>query len=177
MTLGKSTTDVRDSQKTEPPAVQEDARNARLLEHRRAVLASSGPFEHRNFKLPSNADPPNSPAAVEALVQFNELELSKWTSKRPRFQNLMEGEKDTLQDLRSRCDIVIKPAEPLSAVVIMDIGDYLMEGLCQLEDRNFYQPTDTDLTLDHNLIVSDAIDTMFDKGEISADTAEYLRQR
>ena len=34
----------------------------------RPVAESSGPFEHTDFKLPSTADPPNAPSAVESRI-------------------------------------------------------------------------------------------------------------
>ena len=103
------------------------------------------------------------------MVQFNELELTKWESKKPQYQNLTEQERDALQDLRSRHDIIIKPADKGSAVVIMDISDYLVEGTCQLEDR-------TDLTMDHKVLLSNTIDAMVKRGEIACSTADYLIQ-
>ena len=59
---------------------------------------------------------PNPPAAIEAVVQFNELELSKWDNTKHPFQNLSEKERD---------NIIIKPIDDCSAVVMMDVSDYL----------------------------------------------------
>lgn len=52
--------------------------------------------------------------------------------------NLSAEEIKALGELSRRQDIVIKPADKGSAVVIMDRPDYVQEGLRQLGDVIFY---------------------------------------
>lgn len=52
--------------------------------------------------------------------------------------NLSANEIKALGELSHRRDIVIKPADKGSAVVIMDRPEYVQEGLRQLGDVNFY---------------------------------------
>ena len=93
---------------------------------------------------------------------------------RPKFFNLNKAEKEALRDLQGRRDIIIKPADKGSAVVIMNIADYLAEGYRQLADSNFYRPVSEDLTAEHNSIISDFVATMFLKGEITEKTCDFL---
>ena len=51
-----------------------------------------------------------------------------------------------MTDLKQNTDIVIKPADKGSAVVIQNKEDYIKEGLRQLSDQNFYQEVPDDLT-------------------------------
>lgn len=52
--------------------------------------------------------------------------------------NLSPEEIEALGELSRRQDIVIKPADKGSAVVIMDKTQYVQEGLRQLGDEAFY---------------------------------------
>ena len=81
--------------------------------------------------------------AVRTDVQQH-LHLSQ--QKKPR-DNLQRGERAVLQQLRSRPDMVIKPADKGSAVVIMSTEDYIAEAERQLGNSTHYQqllsnPTD-----------------------------------
>ncbi len=102
------------------------------------------------------------------------MELAKASPKAPVSQNLTKEERQALKELKGRRDIIIKPADKGSAVVIMNVNDYLSEGYRQLADRNFYRPIDVDLTEDHTNIVFNTVEKLLDKGEISSKMFEYL---
>ena len=159
---------------TAPTPTENSTSNLRFP-NRRMLVEMNCPFEDRKFTLPSNATPPNPAASVEALVMFDELELSKHSPKRPKRQNISREEKEALQQLREMHDIIIKPADKGSAVVIMNISDYVAEGDRQLADRNFYRPVGEDLTASHTWMVNETIDLMRDNGEISEKNAAFLR--
>ena len=59
----------------------------------------------------------------------------------PTHNNLTPAEKGAIQELKERDDIVIKPADKGSAVVLMDKVDYLEEANRQLTDERFYKKT------------------------------------
>lgn len=54
--------------------------------------------------------------------------------------NLTENEIEALKSLRNNGQIIIKPADKRSAVVIQDRFQYLWECNRQLADRNYYIP-------------------------------------
>ena len=62
--------------------------------------------------------------------------------------NLSKEERSALYSLKERDDIVIKPADKGSAVVVMDKSDYIQEAERQLSDNRFYKKLDSDPTVD-----------------------------
>jgi hypothetical protein len=62
------------------------------------------------------------------------------------FDNLTPVEGTALQILRSNEDIIIKPADKGSAVVVMDKSAYIREAERQLCDDRFYNKLDKDPT-------------------------------
>ena len=79
-----------------------------------------------------------------------------------------------IENLKNYTEIVIKPADVGSAVVVMNHHDYIWEGLRQLEDDVFYLPQDKCLTEEHNKIIGQKISEMMANGEITEKTVEYL---
>jgi hypothetical protein len=62
--------------------------------------------------------------------------------------NLTQAERSALRDIQERNDIIIKPADKGSAVVVMDTTTYLQEAERQLSDCRCYEKLDSDPTLD-----------------------------
>ena len=98
----------------------------------------------------------------------------KATPVTPKFNNLSPAELKAPKELRSRRDIIIKPADKGSAVVVMNLSDYVSEGQCQLTDGHFYRQVDEDITHEPSLIVLNTINDMITRGEISEKTRKYL---
>ena len=104
----------------------------------------------------------------------NELDLSLLKVHSPPIQNLTKQERIALTELKNNTEIVIKPADKGSAVVVMDRNDYIQEGLRQLSDENFYIPQNDCLTDKHNSVIGAKIQEMNENGEITEKTGEYL---
>ena len=69
------------------------------------------------------------------------------TSTRPIvLSNLPQEEKQALQDLRHRTDIIIKPADKGGAVVVWSRDLYNQEAHRELSDNRFYLHLDADPT-------------------------------
>ena len=66
----------------------------------------------------------------------------------PKTDNLTQAERSALRDIHERDDIIIKPADKGSAVVVMDKTTYIQEAERQLSDCRFYEKLDSDPTLD-----------------------------
>ncbi|XP_063448501.1 uncharacterized protein LOC134728033 [Mytilus trossulus] len=92
------------------------------------------------------------------------------SNKYSSFYNTSPDEKKAIQSLRNRDDIVIKPADKGSAVVIMDKANYIAEAVRQLSDERFYQKLDYDPT---SKIIT-ALQTIYNDGHIDEDTIGYL---
>jgi hypothetical protein len=74
------------------------------------------------------------------------------------FDNLTPGECTVLQNLRINEDIIIKPADKGSAVVVMDKSAYIREAERQLCDDCFYKKFSDEITNELN--------NMYDNGDI-----------
>ena len=95
------------------------------------------PFTHKsNWSPPLSRLPPEVTDLIKA--DFNYFENNFHPSE-PR-ANLSHEETVALRELTENKNIIIKPADKGSAVVIMDREQYLFEGYRQLNDRKYYSP-------------------------------------
>ena len=92
----------------------------------------------------------------------------------PKHDNLTKADRGALQSLKKRDDIIIKPADKGSAVVVMDREHYISEAERQLNDSNFYTSLDHDPTLEYAKQVSDVVGEMLTEGLISEKNFNYL---
>jgi peptide-methionine (R)-S-oxide reductase len=136
-------------------------------------MFSDVPFQHPKFKNPSSWCP-TAPIQLESMIIFNENLLTEYIPRAPKVHNLTPPETQALTELKANKDIVIKPADKGSAVVIQNKIDYIAEGLKQLKDPKFYVEVDQDLTPNHNLQVKEFIQTLVHDQEISQECANYL---
>ena len=89
--------------------------------------------------------------------------------------NLSKEERSALNSLKDRDDIVIKPADKGSAVVVMDKTAYVHEAERQLSDTRFYKKLDHDPTVAFSKKITKSLEAMHDKGFIDFDTLQYLK--
>ena len=78
---------------------------------------------------------------ISQVRRTTETELSKREKYRVN-DNLTAGERKH-EETRGYCDIVIKPADEGSGVVVMAKEDYIKEANRQLQNRTHYKPLDT----------------------------------
>ena len=105
---------------------------------------------------------------------MKEIGLQDSIPPRPRKRNIETTHFKALKVLSANNNIVIKPADKGGATVIMNRADYVAEGLRQLSDQNFYQPTDDDLTAEHNQKIAAHLDNIIKRGEITERVAKFL---
>jgi peptide-methionine (R)-S-oxide reductase len=87
--------------------------------------------------------------------------------------NCTPGERTVLQSLRSNEDIIIKPQDKGSDVV-MDKSAYIREAERQLSDDRFYNKLDEDPTKQFSDEITNELHNMYDNGDIDEETLEYL---
>ena len=102
-------------------------------------------------------------------------EVKNWSKKKPTRDNLTKSEREALNNLKNRTDIVIKPADKGGALVIMNSKDYLKESLRQLNDTNYYQKLNKDPIEDHEKLINNTINDLVSENAISEETASLLR--
>jgi len=138
-------------------------------------MASIEPFKHLKFKLKSNWRVPTGPVNLEAMIACNEQQYNARPIFKPSFRsNIDHLERKAMKELMGNKNIIIKPADKGSAVVVMDRIDYLKEGYRQLSDVKFYTRLDHDPTLDFRKEVSDFVEDMHQNGEIDESVQKYL---
>ena len=132
------------------------------------------PFCHQKFKNPSTWAPNQVPASLDAFIICNQRDLAALKTHKPAHDNLSNNERKAIAELQANKNIVIKPADKGSAVVVMNRKDYIAEGIKQLSDPRFYHKVDTNLTKTHNDIVKEFVNKLHNNGEIDDKCQEYL---
>ncbi|XP_063411202.1 uncharacterized protein LOC134694136 [Mytilus trossulus] len=130
-----------------------------------------------HFKKKSSWIPkPSKSATLEDVIDKIKSDVVHLASnKYSSFYNTTPDEKKAIQSLRNRHDIVIKPADKGSAVVIMDKANYIAEAERQLSDERFYKKLDYDPTSEFSSKIITALQTMHNDGHIDEDTIGYLK--
>ncbi len=132
------------------------------------------PCDHPDLRDKSRWTPPIGPLAFERLLFLIEQDLGKYTPTPPKQNNLTRSERSALTELKAMSDIIIKPADKGSAVVILNKKDYIAEGMRQLSDKKFYKKLDTDPTEAYNDKIKEVVEQLCKDGEISEGLKRYL---
>ena len=74
--------------------------------------------------------------------------------------------KNALRNLRQLTDIIIKPADKGSTVVVLSEEHYIKEADQQLNDQRYYQKLDVDPTPRYSPEIKSFINSMFTRGQI-----------
>ena len=82
------------------------------------------------------------------MFSYKEQDLHRQNYRKLRKQNLTKEEYKAIRSLKQNNEIIIKPADKASAIVILDKAAYINGGQKQPNNTQFYEPTDTDLTRD-----------------------------
>ena len=130
--------------------------------------------KYPQFRPKSDWQPPKQTVALETFIHNVESELTSHDPHYDRKSNLTRQETKALHSLKKRTDIVIKPADKGSAVVVMDRDHYISEAERQLNDKDFYKLLEHDPTLEYAERVSQKLEAMVDEGHISEKNLEYL---
>lgn len=129
------------------------------------------------FKKKSDWIPkPSKNTTLESVINLIKSNVTNSANTNThQHDNLSKEERSALYSLKERDDIVIKPADKGSAVVVMDKSDYIQEAERQLSDNRFYKKLDSDPTVDFTQKITKSLEDMHDKGYIDFDTLEYLK--
>jgi hypothetical protein len=108
-----------------------------------------------------------------ACNMLSELAISQKPT-RPSFSNLNHEEHEALKQLKLNQDIIIKPADKGSGVVVMNKSDYKSEALRQLNNKQHYELLIGDTTTLCNQKITEEIKSMQASGLLDAKTAKDL---
>ena len=130
--------------------------------------------EYPAFRPKSKFNPRNKDIAIEVYLSKLEEEIMNISANGSNFSNISREERAALNELKSDRSIVIKEADKGSGVVVWDREDYVKEANSQLGDRTVYEKLDGDPSERLQGIISDALETIKDRGDIDDSTLDYL---
>ena len=152
--------------------------------HRRIKLAiyykdeiGNNPNKNLPFMPESSWSPPISalPPEVEKLISQDLKYIDKKFICIKTIPNLNLEETKALKELINNKNIIIKPADKGSSIVIMDREQYLWEGYKQLYNETYYKKLDTPIYMDTIPLVNKILDDLYKKKFINAKQKTYLR--
>ncbi len=133
------------------------------------------PFEHQKFKLKSNFKGAQTSPNLEAFIIANEKDFNDMKPCKKYYkQNVTKNERLALKALMENNNIIIRPADKGSAVVILDREAYLKEGFKQLSNANFYKYLDHNPTSRFEQQINDIVEDMYQNGEIGEKCKSFL---
>ena len=134
------------------------------------------PFKRKSIWTP----PPDREPALETYIETVKKQIISKLDQGPRHRsrdNISSQERKALSTLRSRTDIVIKPADKGSATVVMSLEDYLTKVMCHLNNDQFYEKLQHDPTEQFSDDITSLLADMFSRRVIDKHTLEFLRPR
>ena len=101
---------------------------------------SGVPFEHKYFKLKSSFNPVG-PFQLESMFYSIAQNLHRQKYRGPKKKNITKEEYRAIRSLNKNKDMIIKPADKGSTIVILNKQSYINEGQRQLHNTQFYEET------------------------------------
>ncbi|XP_070555267.1 uncharacterized protein [Ptychodera flava] len=133
-------------------------------------LTNENPFRKKSCFSPQiNRDP-----FLETYIALVTEDIKKHKCTNYSKDNLKPHERQALTNLRKRNDIVIKPADKGSSIVIMNKSHYVSEAEKILNNPKHYKQLRSDPTNRINKIIRVAIEEEYKEGNICKDTRDYL---
>ena len=135
---------------------------------------SPGFSETPSFKIPSKWTPIIKDTQLELYLSEIEDEILKIDKSGKNYPNLTKDEREALETLMRDENIIIKPADKGSAVVVWDRIDYMKECDNHLNDENVYKEIKSDPLTDTNKKIKTVLTNMLKKKEIDKKLYDYL---
>ena len=111
-------------------------------------------------------------AHLEVYLSYLEDTLMNINENGYNYPNLPIDEREALESLRNDTDIIIKPADKGSAIVIWGKADYLLEAELQLGDTDVYEKVTP--TVDINASIKNKLQYMLKKKEVDKKLINFL---
>lgn len=150
--------------------------------HRRVKLATY--FHSRDNKRKPPVFMPTSlwsppldklPPEVNTLIRRDHKDFDKHFRTQKEYPNLSWEEEIALKELVQNKNIVIKPADKGSSIVILGRDQYIAEVNRQLNDKMYYKRLDKPIYLDTVPIVHDILNTLCKNKFINKKQLRYLK--
>ena len=127
------------------------------------------------YKIQKSDPGPVSDDCLETFIKAVKQEILKSKVKPPKGDNLPPCLRDAIKSLKSNQKIVIKKADKGSAVVVMDITDYIHECTEQLKSTKTYKPLAADPCAQISSEVKAELDDLLETKILHKRAWEYLQ--
>ena len=133
--------------------------------------------EQNKFRIPSTFTPPPGtfPPEIEEIGIILKQQIRRLAPSNPDKPNLTPEQTQALDLLRKNKDIVVKPADKGSAIVIMNRKDYILEADRQLAVARHYKSIPQPIFPDRCELLNDILRDMKSKKLISAKEFNFLK--
>jgi hypothetical protein len=128
------------------------------------------PFRKKSTWVP----PKNRVPAMETYVQVVSSEVNNSAPTHRIQDNMPREERQALNSIKTRTDIIIKPADKGSAVVVMDRQQYIDETMKHLNNRTNYAVLGSDPTDSFSQQIQTTLDDMHAHGHLTDKAHNFL---
>ena len=134
------------------------------------------PTDPKPFRCKSTWVPPkNRVLSLETYIQVVSSKINSSDHSLHRIHdNLTREQREAFKSLRPRKDMIIKPADKGSGVVVMDRQQYIDEAMRQLTNRTDYETLDSDSTGNFCKEIQETLDDMRDNNHLSKKAHKFL---
>ncbi|KAA8577822.1 hypothetical protein FQN60_002450 [Etheostoma spectabile] len=112
--------------------------------------------------------------AIKNLIRNNKQTLRSYQPPPEAPDNLSDDERRALSQIRQNPNIIIKPADKRSKIVIMDRNQYLTEANRQLSNTEHYQPIQSGIQPQTQAQLRNIIQSLYNKKFITAKQRDHL---
>jgi hypothetical protein len=171
-----------------------NVRNLKIREFFRDRPGANKPRDSlsNKFTMTSTWLPPTSSLSTEVknltsniANDIQQVVKKQWAFRHPKDglilhsvigpQNLTQAEQQAIQKLAQNKDLVIKPADKGSSIVLLDRKNYIMEGKRQLSDKKYYLPLEQSVAEDTCVQINQVLYDMHRCGFITDKQLKYLK--
>lgn len=128
------------------------------------------PFTHKSNRVPS--DSCVHPLVLETIQKID-ADLANLPITREK-QNMSNLAYNALKTIKNNPDIIMKPADKGSSVVIMNRADYITEGYRHLNDNKYYERIPTPIYPETAELIADMVTDLKNRGKLSEAQLKYL---
>ena len=137
-------------------------------------------FEEKSDWIPSNKQVDSTTLeAINELTQITDQFLYNLSHNDHitvhDTPNLTKHEAEALKQLKSNPDIIIKPADKGSAIVILDKNAYTQEAHRQLSNQKYYRQLNHSVHLTNSQKIRNTLNTMLERKYINSKQLLYLQ--
>lgn len=133
-------------------------------------------FQQTLFTHPSNWEPDwaQLDGKTQRLIKADRQALRAYRPPADGLDNLSRAERRAITQLSKNSNIIIKPADKGSKIVILDRQQYLLEANRQLANTKYYKPIQQSIQPQAQLEIRTILQSLYHKKHITAKQRDFL---